>query len=210
MAKYTGAVCRICRREGMKLFLKGERCYTEKCAVERRPDQAPGEHGLSRVKFSEFGIRLREKQKVRRIYGLTEGQFRRYFERASRVKGITGELLISLLERRLDNVVFRLGFASSRKEAREMVRYGHILINGKKLDIPSYQIKLGDILKVREGSQKLERINKSLEILARRGLPDWLELEKENYKGIVKRLPQRGDVTFPIEEQLIVEFYSRV
>ncbi len=210
MAKYTGAVCRLCRREGMKLFLKGERCYTEKCAVERRPDQAPGEHGLSRTKFSEFGIRLREKQKVRRIYGLTERQFRRYFERASRVKGITGELLISLLERRLDNVVFRLGFAGSRKEARKMVRYGHILINGRKLDIPSYQIKLSDIIEIREGSQKFDRINKSLEILARRGLPDWLELEKENYKGIVKRLPQRGDVTFPIEEQLIVEFYSRV
>jgi small subunit ribosomal protein S4 len=194
----------------MKLFLKGERCYTEKCAIERRPDQAPGEHGLIRPKFSEFGIRLREKQKVRRIYGLTERQFRRYFERASRVKGITGELLISLLERRLDNVVFRLGFAGSRKEAREMVRYGHILINGRKLDIPSYQIGLGDIIEVRDGTQQLDRINKSLEILARRGLPDWLELEKENYKGIVKRLPQRGDVTFPIEEQLIVEFYSRV
>ncbi|MGH7909467.1 MAG: 30S ribosomal protein S4 [Thermodesulfobacteriota bacterium] len=210
MAKYTGAVCRLCRREGIKLFLKGDRCYTEKCAVERRPDQTPGEHGLRRPKFSEFGIRLREKQKVRRIYGLTERQFRRYFERASRVKGITGELLISLLERRLDNVIYRLGFAGSRKEARELVRYGHILINGRKLDIPSYQTKLGDVIEVKHGSQKLDRINKSLEILARRGLPDWLELEKENYKGVVKRLPQRIDVTFPIEEQLIVEFYSRV
>ena len=210
MAKYTGAVCRLCRREGIKLFLKGDRCYTEKCAVERRPDQTPGEHGLRRPKFSEFGIRLREKQKVRRIYGLTEKQFRRYFERASRVKGITGELLISLLERRLDNVIYRLGFAGSRKEARELVRYGHILINGRKLDIPSYQTKLGDVVEVKHGSQKLDRINKSLEILARRGLPDWLELEKENYKGVVKRLPQRIDVTFPIEEQLIVEFYSRV
>lgn len=210
MAKYTGAVCRLCRREGIKLFLKGDRCYTEKCAVERRPDQVPGEHGLRRPKFSEFGIRLREKQKVRRIYGLTERQFRRYFERASRVKGITGELLISFLERRLDNVVFRLGFAGSRNEARVIVRYGHILINGRKLDIPSYQTKLGDVIAVKDRSQKLDRINKSLEILARRGLPDWLELEKENYKGIIKRLPQRIDVTFPIEEQLIVEFYSRV
>jgi small subunit ribosomal protein S4 len=147
---------------------------------------------------------------VRRIYGLTERQFRRYFERASRVKGITGELLISFLERRLDNVVYRLGFAGSRNEARVIVRYGHILINGRKLDIPSYQTKLGDVIEVKDRSQKLDRINKSLEILARRGLPDWLELEKENYKGIIKRLPQRIDVTFPIEEQLIVEFYSRV
>jgi small subunit ribosomal protein S4 len=210
LAKYTGAVCRLCRREGIKLFLKGERCYTEKCAVERRPDQTPGEHGLIRPKFSEFGIRLREKQKVRRVYGLTERQFRRYFEKASRVKGITGELLISLLERRLDNVIYRFGFAGSRKEAREIVRHGHILINDRKLDIPSYQLKLGDVIEIKDGSQKLDRINKSLEILARRGLPDWLELDKENYKGIVKRFPQRGDVTFPIEEQLIVEFYSRV
>ncbi len=209
MAKYTGASCRFCRREGVKLFLKGERCYT-KCTLEKRPDQTPGEHGLVRPKFSEFGIRLREKQKVRRIYGLTERQFRKYFERASRVKGITGELLVSSLERRLDNVVYRLGFGSSRKEARQVVRYRHILVNGRRLDIPSYQVKVGDSIEVDEGSRKLDRINQSFEILARRGLPDWLELDRENYKGVVKRLPIREDVTVLIEEQLIVEFYSRV
>jgi small subunit ribosomal protein S4 len=194
----------------MKLFLKGEKCYTEKCTIEKRPNQFPGEHGLARPKFSEFRIRLREKQKVKRIYGITERQFRKYFEEASRVKGITGELLISLLERRLDNVVYRLGFASSRKEARQMVRHGHILVNGKKVDIPSFQVNLGDIVEVAEKSRKLVRINQSLEMLARRGFPEWLELESENYKGAIKRLPIREDVTVPIEEQLIVEFYSRV
>ena len=193
----------------MKLFLKGDKCYT-KCTLEKRPDQAPGEHGLSRPKFSEFGIRLREKQKVRRIYGLTERQFRRYFEKASRVKGITGELLISSLERRLDNVAYRLGFGSSRKEARQMVRYRHILVNGRTLDIPSYQVRVGDTIEVAEKSRKVDRINQSLELLSRRGLPEWLELDRENYKGVIKRLPIREDVTVPIEEQLIVEFYSRV
>ncbi len=209
MAKYTEAVCRICRREGVKLFLKGERCYT-KCTLEKRPDRAPGEHGLIRPKFSEFGIRLREKQKVKRIYGLTESQFRKYFERASRIKGITGQVLISSLERRLDNVVYRLGFGSSRREARQMVRYRHILVNGRKVDIPSYEVKVGDIIEVASESRKLDRINQSFELLSRRGLPQWLELDKENYRGTVKRLPVREDVTVPIEEQLIVEFYSRV
>jgi small subunit ribosomal protein S4 len=193
----------------MKLFLKGDKCYT-KCTLEKRPDQAPGEHGLARPKFSEFGIRLREKQKVRRIYGLTERQFRRYFEKASRVKGITGELLISSLESRLDNVVYRLGFGSSRKEARQMVRYRHILVNGRTLDIPSYQVRVDDTVEVAEKSRKVDRINQSLELLSRRGLPEWLELDRENYKGVIKRLPIREDVTVPIEEQLIVEFYSRV
>lgn len=209
MAKYTEAVCRICRREGVKLFLKGERCYT-KCTLEKRPDRAPGEHGLIRPKFSEFGIRLREKQKVKRIYGLTESQFRKYFERASRIKGITGQVLISSLERRLDNVVYRLGFGSSRREARQMVRYRHILVNGRRVDIPSYEVKVGDIIEVASESRKLDRINQSFELLSRRGLPQWLELDKENYRGTVKRLPVREDVTVPIEEQLIVEFYSRV
>jgi small subunit ribosomal protein S4 len=209
LAKYTEAVCRICRREGVKLFLKGERCYT-KCTLEKRPDRAPGEHGLIRPKFSEFGIRLREKQKVKRIYGLTESQFRKYFERASRIKGITGQVLISSLERRLDNVVYRLGFGSSRREARQMVRYRHILVNGRRVDIPSYEVKVGDIIEVASESRKLDRINQSFELLSRRGLPQWLELDKENYRGTVKRLPVREDVTVPIEEQLIVEFYSRV
>jgi small subunit ribosomal protein S4 len=194
----------------MKLFLKGERCYTEKCAIEKRPDQSPGEHGRLRSKFSEFGIRLREKQKVKRIYGLTERQFNRYFEKASRVKGVTGKLLISLLERRLDNTVYRLGFSSSRKEARQLVRHGHVLVNGRKVDIPSYQVGVGDVIEITEKGRKMDRVNMSLEGLARRGFPDWLELDREHYKGVVKRLPDREDVTIPIEEQLIVEFYSRV
>jgi small subunit ribosomal protein S4 len=194
----------------MKLFLKGDRCYSEKCAVDRRPEKAPGEHGHLRPKFSEFAIRLREKQKVKRIYGLTERQFRKYVEKASRSKGETGKLLISLLERRLDNVLYRVGFASSRKEARQLVRFGHILVNGKRVDVPSYQIKEGDAIEVAQKSRKIGRINQSLESLERRGFPGWLELEKDNYKGVVKKLPLREDVTLPIEEQLIVEFYSRV
>jgi small subunit ribosomal protein S4 len=210
LARYIGSVCRLCRREGMKLFLKGDRCYSEKCAVDRRPEKAPGEHGHLRPKFSEFAIRLREKQKVKRIYGLTERQFRKYIEKASRSKGETGKLLISLLERRLDNVLYRVGFASSRKEARQLVRFGHILVNGKRVDVPSYQIKEGDAIEVAQKSRKIGRINQSLESLERRGFPGWLELEKDNYKGVVKKLPLREDVTLPIEEQLIVEFYSRV
>jgi len=193
----------------MKLFLKGERCYA-KCTLERRPDKVPGEHGLVRTKFSEFGIRLREKQKVKRIYGLTENQFRRYFEKASGIKGVTGQVLISSLERRLDNVAYRLGFGSSRKEARQIVRFRHVLVNGRKVDIPSYEVRAGDVIEVASKSRKLDRINQSFELLSRRGLPDWLELDRENYRGTVKRLPVREDVTVPIEEQLIVEFYSRV
>lgn len=193
----------------MKLFLKGERCYA-KCTLEKRPDKVPGEHGLARTKFSEFGIRLREKQKVKRIYGLTENQFRRYFEKASGIKGVTGQVLISSLERRLDNVAYRLGFGSSRKEARQIVRFRHVLLNGRKVDIPSYEVRVGDVIEVASKSRKLDRINQSFELLSRRGLPDWLELDRENYRGTVKRLPVREDVTVPIEEQLIVEFYSRV
>lgn len=210
MARYIGSVCRLCRREGMKLFLKGDRCYSEKCAVDRRPEKPPGEHGRLRPKFSEFGIRLREKQKVKRIYGLTERQFRKYIEKASRSKAETGKLLISLLERRLDNVMYRLGFASSRKEARHLVRFGHVFVNGRRVDVPSYQIKEADTIEVAEKSRKLGRINQSIESLERRGFPGWLELDKDNYRGVVKKLPLREDVTLPIEEQLIVEFYSRV
>ena len=194
----------------MKLFLKGDRCYSEKCAVDKRPEKPPGVHGNLRPKFSEFGIRLREKQKVKRIYGLTERQFRNYIEKASSSKAETGKLLISLLERRLDNVLYRLGFASSRKEARHLVRFRHIVVNGRRVDVPSYQIKKGDTIEVAEKSRKLGRINQSIESLQRRGYPGWLELEKDNYRGVVKKLPLREDVTLPIEEQLIVEFYSRV
>lgn len=194
----------------MKLFLKGDRCFSEKCAVDKRPEQVPGDHGLRRPKFSEYGIRLREKQKVKRMYGLTEKQFSRYFETASRKKGVTGSLLISLLERRLDNVVYKLGFASSRKEARIMVRHGHFMVNGRKVDIPSYQLQLNDTIQVSEKSNKVGRILQSLEGLARRGFPEWLEIDQEKLMGTVKRLPEREDVTIPIEEQLIVEFYSRV
>lgn len=210
MGRYTGPTCKLSRREGMNLFLKGERAYNGKSAIEKRPNQPPGVHGQRRPKFSEFAIRLREKQKVKRIYGIREKQFRRYFEEASRVKGVTGSLLISLLERRLDNVVYRLGFGSSRKEARQMVGHRHILVNGKKVNIPSYQTGAGDVVEVREKSREMKRINESLELLSRRGFPEWLDLDRENYKGTVRRLPIREDVTFPIEEQLIIEFYSRV
>jgi len=209
LARYTGPVCRFCRREGMKLFLKGEKCYTEKCPIVRRPDQVPGEHGFRRPKVTDFGVRLREKQKVKRMYGLVEKQFRGYFERAARMKGVTGDLLIRFLESRLDNVVYRLGFASSRKEARQLVRYGHIRVNGRKVDIPSYQVRAGDVVEVKPASRGVERIKQSLEGLTRRGFPEWLELDPSNFKGIVKRLPSREDVTIPIEEQLIVEFYSK-
>jgi len=211
VARYRGPSCKICRREGVQLFLKGERCYTPKCGIERRPDQPPGERAKGRrSKFSEYGLRLREKQKVKRIYGLMESQFRKYFERASRMKGVTGSLLISLLEGRLDNVVYRLGFGSSRNEARQLVWLGHIVVNGRKLNIPSYQVKEGDLIEIREKSKKIVNIVKSLDLLERRGLPEWLELDRDNLKGTVKKLPDREYVTFPIEEQLIVEFYSRV
>ena len=210
MARYIGSVCRLCRREGMKLFLKGDRCFSEKCSFDKRPEQTPGDHGLRRPKFSEYGIRLREKQKVKRMYGLGERQFRKYFTKASSKKGVTGSLLISYLERRLDNVVYRLGFASSRKEARNMVRHGHFTINDVKVDIPSYEVNADDVIRVTEGSKKFERITMSVEGLGRRGFPEWLEIDTEKLSGNVKRLPVREDVTTPIEEQLVVEFYSRV
>ena len=208
MARYTGSVCRLCRREGMKLFLKAERCYTDRCAIERR-GYPPGQHGQGRTKFSEYGSQLREKQKVRRIYGLLERQFARYFERADRIKGITGENLLVLVERRLDNAVYRSGFAGSRPEARQLVRNGHILLNGKKCSIPSRLVKMGDVLEVREKSRKIVRILESLEAVARRGATSWLELDKDHLKATVKGLPNREEITLPIQEQLIVELYSR-
>lgn len=208
MARYSGSVCRLCRREGLKLFLKAERCYTDKCAIERRP-YPPGQHGQARVKHSDYGIQLREKQKVKRIYGLLEQQFRNTFVLAAKKKGVTGELLLQLLERRLDNVVVRLGFAGSHNEGRQFVRHGHFTVNGKKVNIPSFEVYEGDVISVREGSRKVARINESLEAVERRGVPGWLTLEKSAYTGTVKALPTRADTTMPINEHLIVELYSK-
>jgi small subunit ribosomal protein S4 len=208
LARYTESVCRLCRRENLKLFLKGERCYTDKCAIERR-NYPPGEHGQGRPKFSEYSIQLREKQKVKRIYRLMEGQFRRTFDQASRIKGITGETLLVFLERRLDNVTYRLGFASSRAEARLLVRHGHILVNGKRLNIPSYQVRVGDVISVKEQSRQMSRILTAMEGVQRRGVPDWAELDRDNCSGRIKILPTRSDITMPINEKLIVELYSK-
>ena len=208
MARYRGSECRLCRREGLKLFFKGDRCYTEKCAFERR-GYAPGEHGQARKKHSDYGVQLREKQRLKRMYGLLEKQFRGYFERADRMKGITGSNLLMLLERRLDNVVFRLGFAPSRNDARQLVRHSHFLVNGKKVNIPSYMVKKDDVVELREKSRKVLPILDSLETVARRGIPGWLELEKETFKGVVKAIPTREDITMPVQEQLVVELYSK-
>lgn len=208
MARHTTSVCRLCRRENLKLFLKGERCYTEKCGVERR-GYPPGQHGQGRKKFSEYGTQLREKQKVKRIYGVLENQFRNTFKEADRQKGITGEVLLSLLERRLDSVVYRLGFANSRNEARQLVLHSHFIVNQTKVSIPSYLVKPGDVIAVREKSKKVVRILESLEGVARRGVPPWLELDKEQMKGSIKGMPARDDITLPIQEKLIVELYSK-
>jgi small subunit ribosomal protein S4 len=208
VARYTGAVCRLCRREGLKLFLKGERCYTDKCAIERR-NYPPGEHGQARPKFSEYSIQLREKQKLRRMYGVLEGQFRRYFAMADRAKGVTGETLLQLLERRFDNVVYRLGFSTSRSESRQLVRHGHFLVNGRKLDVPSALLRAGDVVTVREKSREIARIREALELAQRRGVPDWLEINPETFTGRVKALPTRADLTMPINEKLVVELYSK-
>ncbi|MCX5746555.1 MAG: 30S ribosomal protein S4 [Proteobacteria bacterium] len=209
MARYTGAVCRLCRREDMKLFLKGERCYTDKCGYERR-SYPPGQHGQSRRrKRSNYGEQLREKQKVKRIYGIAERQFRGYYYKAVRAKGVSSHILIQLLERRLDNVVYRMGFASDHSEARQLVRHGHFTINGKKVDIPSYLVRARDVIAVKEPSQKMARINESLAAVDRRGIPQWIELDKDNFRGAIKQLPSREDVTLPIREQLIIELYSK-
>ena len=208
MARNLGPVCRLCRREGLKLFLKGERCYTDKCAIERR-NYPPGAHGQSRTRFSEFSIRLREKQKVKRIYGLLEEQFHNFFAKAERKKGITGTNLLIFLERRLDNMVYRLGFANSRNEARQLVLHSHFTVNGQKVNIPSYLVDVGDVIELREKSRKVSKIGESLEGVARRGVPAWLELDKENFRGRIVALPSREDLTMPIREQLIVELYSK-
>ena len=190
----------------MKLFLKGERCYTDKCAIERR-NYPPGQHGQGRPKFSEYSLQLREKQKVKRMYGLLENQFRRTFAEAARAKGITGETLLVLLERRLDNVAYRLGFASSRAEARLLVRHGHILVNGRRVNIPSFTVRVGDVVSVKESSRQITRVASAMEGAQRRGVPDWADVEREACSGRIKILPARGDITMPINEKLIVELY---
>jgi small subunit ribosomal protein S4 len=209
MARYIGPVCRLCRREDMKLFLKGDRCYTDKCGYERRA-YPPGQHGQARRrKPSDYREQLREKQKVKRIYGIAERQFRGYYYKASRMKGVTGENLIQLLERRLDNVIYRLGFASDHAEARQLVRHGHFKVNGRRVNIPSYLVRPNDLIDVKESSKKIARIVDSLGAVERRGVPNWLELSKEAFQGRVKSVPAREDVTLPIREQLIVELYSK-
>ena len=208
MARYNGSVCRLCRRESTKLFLKGDRCYTEKCAIEKRA-YPPGMHGQGRTRFSDYGVQLREKQKVKRMYGLLEHQFRSTFDSAARMKGRAGENLLILLERRLDNVVFRLGFATSRNEARQLIKHGHFRLNGKKAATPSIRVRPGQIVTLRERSQKVERVTAALDALEGRSLPQWLEIDKDNFSGTVKQLPVREDITLPIDEQLIVELYSR-
>ena len=209
MARYTGSVCRLCRRENIKMYLKGDRCYSDKCAFDRR-GYPPGQHGQRRGrKISDYGIQLREKQKVKRIYGLSEKQFHLFFERAERKKGITGSNLITMLERRFDNVVYRLGFVNSRTQGRHFVKHNHFQINGKKVNIPSYLVKEGDVIEIREKSRKMQAITDALDAVVRRGIPQWLELEKDNMKGIVNSSPEREDITMPMQEQLIVELYSK-
>ncbi|HTV03080.1 MAG TPA: 30S ribosomal protein S4 [Luteitalea sp.] len=209
MARYIGPVCRLCRREGMKLFLKGERCYTEKCAIEKR-NLPPGQHGKARkAKMLGYGLQLREKQKVKRTYGVLENQFRRYFETADRQRGITGETLLQLLERRLDNAVYRLGFATSRPQARQLVKHGHFLVNGKKVDIPSYQLRQGDVVTLRQSSDKNPAILHAMEEVKGRGVPEWLALDAAAPSGRVVSLPTREQINLPVQEQLIVELYSK-
>ncbi|MDM8514797.1 30S ribosomal protein S4 [Desulfobacterales bacterium HSG16] len=209
MARYIGSVCRLCRRENLKMFLKGDRCYSDKCAFDRR-SYPPGQHGQRRRgKISDYGIQLREKQKVKRMYGLSEKQFRLFFARADRKKGITGSNLLVMLETRLDNVVYRCGFVNSRTQGRHYVRHGHFLINGKKVNIPSYIVKVGDVIELREKSRKIQSIQDSLDAVVRRGVPQWIDLDKENLKGSVTAVPVREDLTMPMQEQLIVELYSK-
>jgi small subunit ribosomal protein S4 len=206
LSRYTGPVCKVCRREGMKLFAKGEKCYTEKCEVEKR-NYPPGVHVETRGKMTEYGIRLREKQKLRRMYGLTENQFKRFFTVGEKTKGITGTNLLVLLERRLDNMVYRIGFAVSRKEARQIVTHSHVTVNGRTVNIPSYLVKEGDEIAVRH--KDLVSVQNALESVVRRGVPSWLEVDKESMTGKLRLLPTREDITVPIKEQLIVEYYSR-
>jgi len=209
MARYTGPVCKLCRREGEKLFLKGERCMTEKCAFTRRP-YAPGQHGQARVKHSEYALRLREKQKVRRIYGVLERQFRIYFKRASRMKGGTGEQMLQLLERRLDSAVQRIGFGSTRSEARQLVKHNHVMVNGKRVNIPSYIIRIGDKIELNDKSRKLKMVELGMSLCERRQPPGWMEIDRANFSAVIKSNPIREELNEPaIREQYIVEYYSR-
>ncbi|PHR23491.1 MAG: 30S ribosomal protein S4 [Desulfotalea sp.] len=209
MARNIGAACRRCRRESLKLYLKGDRCYSDKCSFERRAF-GPGQHGQSRFKkLSDYAVQLREKQKVKSMYGMLESQFRLYFKKADSQKGVTGENLLIILERRLDNTIFRIGFGASRNQARQIVRHNHILINGHKVNIPSFQVSVGDVITLKEKSRANAGINENLEAVVRRGVPSWLELDKDNYKATVKALPNREELTMPMQEQLIVELYSK-
>jgi len=208
LARYSGAQCRICRRESEKLFLKGDRCFTEKCSIERR-QYPPGQHGQRRSKISDYGTQLREKQKVRKIYGVLEKQFRRYFHNVERKKGVTGEVLLQLLERRLDNMVYRMGFAPSRTSARQFVTHGHFLVNGKKVNIPSYMLQVGDIIEVKESIRDTELVKDSLSKIEQRGIPSWVEIDFQNFKGKLLQIPAREDIQLPAQEQLIVELYSK-
>jgi len=209
MARYVGPACRLCRREGMKLFLKGERCYGEKCAIERR-NVPPGQHGKGRrARMAGYGLQLREKQRVKRMYGVLESQFRRYFKQADRKKGVTGETLLQLLEKRLDNVVYRLGFATSRPQARQLVRHGHFTVNGRRADIPSYSVRAGDKVAVRKNSVKNPAIIYAMEEVKGRGIPEWLQLDPENLAGRLTSIPTRDQLNLPVQEQLIVELYSK-
>ena len=209
MARYVGPVCKLCRREGMKLFLKGERCYSEKCAQTRRP-YPPGQHGQGRIKLSEYAVRLREKQKVRRVYGVLERQFSGYYQEASRRKGRTGEEMLALLERRLDNAIHRLGFAASRSEARQLVRHGHVQVNGKRLDIPSYFVRVNDKITLTEGARKFKFVAAAIAGADKRPIASWLDVDRANFTGTVKGAPVREDLNEPeIREQLVVEYYSR-
>ena len=209
MARYRDSACKLCRRENLKLYLKGDRCFGDKCAFERRA-YAPGQHGQRRGgKVSDYRVQLREKQKVKRIYGLLEKQFRGYYVRADKRKGVTGTNLLIALESRLDNIVYRMGFAASRQQARQLVRHNHFMVNDKKVNIPSYLVKPGDQIGVKEKSKKVPQVVEAIETVVRRGIPDWIEVDKEKFKGTLKALPNREDLTMPIQEQLIIELYSK-
>lgn len=208
MSRYTGAVCRLCRAEGTKLFLKGDRCYTEKCAINKR-NSRPGQHGTKRVKTSDYGIRLREKQKLRRYYGMNEAQFRRFYGMASKMPGQTGHNFLQILERRLDNVVHRMGFGVSRSQARQIVRHGHVLVNGRKLDIPSYLVRAGDVVAIAERSRSIVLIKENAEVAASRAVPAWIELDAQGLAAKIAALPVREQIDSPVNEQLVVEFYAR-
>jgi small subunit ribosomal protein S4 len=208
LARYREAVCRLCRREGIELYLKGDRCFTDKCAIKRR-GYPPGQHGQRRPKHSDYGVQLREKQKAKRIYGLLERQFRNYFEKADGMKGKTGDNLLVLLESRLDNVVYKLGFSPTRRESRQLVGHGHFKVRGRKVNIPSFLVRPGDVIELKEKSRKIPSLNEALDAVVRKGIPAWLELDRENFRGVVKSLPTRADIKEPIQEQLIVELYSK-